>query len=295
MNFDEELRARTAFAEQAVESFLPAEEGFARTVISCMDYSVRAGGKRLRPLIMAETFRVCGGEGRSVEPFMAAMEMIHTFSLIHDDLPAMDNDELRRGRPTAWKAYGEDMAILAGDGLAVLAFETALISADLGAEPAGVIRALRILAEKTGIRGMIGGQTLDVELTGRPVDDDQMDFIYRLKTGALIEASFMIGAVLAGAPRATVEIFREAGAYAGYAFQIEDDILEATSTADMLGKPVDSDAKNGKYTYVSAHGLEAARSETERLSEAAVRCLRSLNADTEFLEQLVMNLTRRNR
>ena len=289
----ERLRERTETAEAAVRKYLPPAEGFQKTVLDAMDYSVNAGGKRLRPVMMMESYRMFGGRGEEIEPFMAAIEMIHTSSLIHDDLPCMDNDTLRRGKPTAWVKYGYDMAVLAGDGLMIYAFETAAKALALGADPARVARCMGILAEKTGIYGMIGGQTVDVELTDQPIPEDKLDFIYRLKTGALLEASFMIGAVLAGAGEEEVKTVEEIASLVGLAFQIQDDILDVTSSAEVLGKPVLSDEKNHKTTYVTLKGLEKAREDGKEISRRAVELLRSLGGDYAFLEELITMLTDR--
>ncbi len=289
----ERLRERTETAEAAVKKYLPPAEGFQKTVLDAMDYSVNAGGKRLRPVMMMESYRMFGGRGEEIEPFMAAIEMIHTSSLIHDDLPCMDNDTLRRGKPTAWVKYGYDMAVLAGDGLMIYAFETAAKALALGADPARVARCMGILAEKTGIYGMIGGQTVDVELTDQPIPEDKLDFIYRLKTGALLEASFMIGAVLAGAGEEEVKTVEEIASLVGLAFQIQDDILDVTSSAEVLGKPVLSDEKNHKTTYVTLKGLEKAREDGKEISRRAVELLRSLGGDHAFLEELITMLTDR--
>ena len=289
----ERLRERTETAEAAVRKYLPPAEGFQKTVLDAMDYSVNAGGKRLRPVMMMESYRMFGGRGEEIEPFMAAIEMIHTSSLIHDDLPCMDNDTLRRGKPTAWVKYGYDMAVLAGDGLMIYAFETAAKALALGADPARVARCMGILAEKTGIYGMIGGQTVDVELTDQPIPEDKLDFIYRLKTGALLEASFMIGAVLAGAGEEEVKTVEESASLVGLAFQIQDDILDVTSSAEVLGKPVLSDEKNHKTTYVTLKGLEKAREDGKEISRRAVELLRSLGGDHAFLEELITMLTDR--
>ena len=289
----ERLRERTETAEAAVRKYLPPAEGFQKTVLDAMDYSVNAGGKRLRPVMMMESYRMFGGRGEEIEPFMAAIEMIHTSSLIHDDLPCMDNDTLRRGKPTAWVKYGYDMAVLAGDGLMIYAFETAAKALALGADPARVARCMGILAEKTGIYGMIGGQTVDVELTDKPIPEDKLDFIYRLKTGALLEASFMIGAVLAGAGEKEVKTVEEIASLVGLAFQIQDDILDVTSSAEVLGKPVLSDEKNHKTTYVTLKGLEKAREDGKEISRRAVELLRSLGGDHAFLEELITMLTDR--
>ena len=289
----ERLRERTETAEAAVRKYLPPAEGFQKTVLDAMDYSVNAGGKRLRPVMMMESYRMFGGRGEEIEPFMAAIEMIHTSSLIHDNLPCMDNDTLRRGKPTAWVKYGYDMAVLAGDGLMIYAFETAAKALALGADPARVARCMGILAEKTGIYGMIGGQTVDVELTDKPIPEDKLDFIYRLKTGALLEASFMIGAVLAGAGEEEVKTVEEIASLVGLAFQIQDDILDVTSSAEVLGKPVLSDEKNHKTTYVTLKGLEKAREDGKEISRRAVELLRSLGGDHAFLEELITMLTDR--
>ena len=289
----ERLRERTETAEAAVRKYLPPAEGFQKTVLDAMDYSVNAGGKRLRPVMMMESYRMFGGRGEEIEPFMAAIEMIHTSSLIHDDLPCMDNDTLRRGKPTAWVKYGYDMAVLAGDGLMIYAFETAAKALALGADPARVARCMGILAEKTGIYGMIGGQTVDVELTDQSIPEDKLDFIYRLKTGALLEASFMIGAVLAGAGEEEVKTVEEIASLVGLAFQIQDDILDVTSSAEVLGKPVLSDEKNHKTTYVTLKGLEKAREDGKEISRRAVELLRSLGGDHAFLEELITMLTDR--
>ena len=293
MTGEEKLAQRTAEAEAIVKKYLPSAEGFQKTVLDAMDYSVNAGGKRLRPVMMRESYRMFGGEGEEIEPFMAAIEMIHTSSLIHDDLPCMDNDTLRRGKPTAWVKYGYDMAVLAGDGLMIYAFETAAKALALGADPARTARSMQILAEKTGIYGMIGGQTVDVELTNQPIPEEKLDFIYRLKTGALLEASLMIGAVMAGASEDEVKKMEEVASLVGVAFQIQDDILDVTGSEEELGKPVLSDEKNNKTTYVTLKGLEKAKADEEEISRRAVQLLCSLEGDHEFLEELINMLTKR--
>ena len=304
-NFKERFSQAVKETETVVYSYLPEETGHQKTIFEAMNYSVKAGGKRLRPLLMREVYRLFGGNGPEIEPFMAAMEMIHTSSLIHDDLPCMDNDEYRRGKLTTWKAYGYDMAVLAGDALMIYAFETASKAFSMGADPAKVGRAIGILAEKTGIYGMIGGQTVDVELTGKAVPREKLDFIYRLKTGALLEASMMIGAVLAGA---TVEEIKEVETMAsevGLAFQIQDDILDiegdartlgkTTGTQEELGKPVLSDEKNEKTTYVTLEGLEKAKRDVKEISDRAAGRLAGLPGKNEFLYNIIeMLVNRRN-
>lgn len=294
-HMSDELKRRTMAVEAVVKSYLPEENGHQKTIFEAMNYSVNAGGKRLRPMLMQEVYRLFGGDGNEIEPFMAAIEMIHTSSLIHDDLPCMDNDELRRGLPTTWVKYGYDMAVLAGDALMVYAFETAAKAFSMTAHAERVGQAIGLLAEKTGIYGMIGGQVVDVELTGNAVSKEQLDFIYRLKTGALLEASMMIGAVLAGASKEQVQIVEQMAADIGMAFQIQDDILDVTSNAEILGKPVLSDEKNHKTTYVTLFGLEQAKSDVEEISERAVTLLHGLPGENPFLESLIrMLITREN-
>lgn len=293
MNFNEMLETRTREVEAVVERYLPAADGYQKTVLDAMNYSVRAGGKRLRPMLMKETYRLFGGSGTVVEPFMAAIEMIHTSSLIHDDLPCMDNDELRRGLPTTWVKYGYDMAVLAGDSLLIYAVETAAKAFALTEEAAVVGRCIGILAQKTGIYGMIGGQTVDVELTNKPVPHEKLDFIYHLKTGALLESSMMIGALLAGADEEETRLVEQMAAAIGLAFQIQDDILDVTSSMEVLGKPVLSDEKNNKTTYVTLEGLEKAKQDVASISDDAVRILHELPGENEFLEALIHMLVSR--
>ena len=292
MSFKEELQKRTGEIEEIIKEYLPEETGFQRTVLEAMNYSVLAGGKRLRPMLMQETFRMFGGEGRLVHPFMAAIEMIHTYSLVHDDLPAMDNDEYRRGKKTTHAVYGEAMGILAGDGLLNLAFETASEAFSLEISPR-TARAIQILARKAGIYGMIGGQVVDVESEGRPLSREKLDFIYRLKTSALIESSMMIGAVLAGASDEELVAVESVACDVGLAFQIQDDILDVTSTLEVLGKPIHSDDKNNKTTYVTLEGLEKAKEDVERISERALETLKALKYRNEFLEELIRMLITR--
>ena len=291
--FKEEMEQAVRETEAAVYKYLPAEEGPQKTIFEAMNYSMKAGGKRIRPLLMRETYRMFGGEGEAIEPLMAAIEMIHTSSLIHDDLPCMDNDELRRGKPTTWKAYGYDMAVLAGDALMIYAFETAAKAWALGGKPERILAAMKILAEKTGIYGMIGGQTVDVEMTGKDIPADRLDFIYRLKTGALLEASMMIGAVMAGADEMQVQKTEQIAANVGLAFQIQDDILDVTSSQEVLGKPVFSDEKNSKTTYVTLEGLEKARADVKRISEEAMEMLSGLPGENRFLKDLITMLMSR--
>ncbi len=295
MNFKEELKDRVDHIEAILKEYLPKEEGWQKTVIAAMNYSVLAGGKRLRPMLMEETYRLFGGKGREIEPFMVAIEMIHTYSLVHDDLPAMDNDEYRRGRKTTHVVYGEAMAILAGDGLLNYAFETAMKSFTMEGDLEKKARALSVLAQKAGIYGMIGGQTADIEAEdlGDQVTTEHLMFIHAHKTSALIEAAMMTGAILAGASQEETAQIEKAAYEIGIAFQIQDDILDVTSTLEMLGKPIGSDAKNHKTTYVTLKGLEESRKEQQELSLHAIETIRSIGYSNDFLMELVTSLITR--
>lgn len=299
-SFKEEQNKKTEAIEILLAKYLPKEEGFAGKVAEAMNYSVLAGGKRLRPMLMAETYRLFGGVSGQIEPFMAAIEMIHTYSLVHDDLPAMDNDEYRRGRKTTHIVYGEAMAILAGDGLLNYAFETALRAFDMeDADSARIARSLSILAGKAGIYGMIGGQTADIEAEsmGNQVTEEHLLFIHAHKTAALIQAAMMVGAVLGGANEAQTALIEEAAYEIGIAFQIQDDILDVTGSLAVLGKPIGSDEKNNKATYVTLKGLEAAQEEQKAMSAHAIALLESLDREyslrNDFLLELVRSLITR--
>lgn len=293
MNFKEELNLKTQEIEQLIRRYLPKEEGFAGTLARAMNYSMLAGGKRLRPLMMQEVYRMFGGTQRVIEPFMVAMEMIHTHSLIHDDLPALDNDEYRRGRETTWKVFGEDMGVISGAALLNYAYEVALSGFELTDRTEQVVLALRVLAAKTGMYGMLGGQSVDVENDGKPLDLQLLDYIYQNKTSALIEASMMVGAILAGAENTKIRQVEKAAGCVGLAFQIEDDILDVTSTQEELGKPIHSDEKNHKTTYVTLKGIENAQREVERLSQEAIETFDGLEEKNEFLRTLIQELVNR--
>lgn len=291
MNFKEELQLKVAEIEKILKEYLPEQEGYQRLIMETMEYNLMAGGKRLRPMLMRETYDLYHGTSPAIKPFMAALEMIHTYSLIHDDLPAMDNDDYRRGRKTTHVVYGEDIAILTGDALLNYAFETACVAFDKDPKSSLKIgKALKVLGKKAGIYGMIGGQVVDVKSSGKKIDGEKLEFIYRLKTGALIEASMMIGAVLAGADNESVQVVEEIAAKVGMAFQIQDDILDVISTTEVLGKPVHSDEKNEKMTYVVWKGLDAAKQEVEHLSRKAISDVRALNPKDDYLEILLESL-----
>ena len=294
MNFKTELQERTDFAEAVIEKYLPEEHGFSGRMAEAVNYSMRAGGKRLRPVFMREAYQILGGEGEIIEPFMAALEMVHTHSLIHDDLPALDNDEFRRGKQTTHIVFGEAAAILAGDALLNYAYETAFSAFDMAkdeAELQRVAKALKVLAQKTGIKGMLGGQGVDVENDGKPLEKQLLDYIYENKTSALIEAALMVGGILAGAT--DIEKLEQIGSKIGIAFQIQDDILDVISSAEELGKPIGSDEKNNKTTYVTLEGIEKAGNEVQKLTDEAVGLLRELTDEKSFLEELSQSLCAR--
>ena len=293
-DFNTNLKLKTKEVEDIIYNYFPKEEGKQKIIIEAMNYSLKAGGKRLRPMLIMETAKLFKDDVTNVYPFMAAIEMIHTYSLVHDDLPAMDNDEYRRGRKTTHVVYGEDMAILAGDALLNYAFETAVKAFVLEPEDSLTIgNAIRVLGEKAGIYGMLGGQVIDVKETGHAVSKDVLDTIYELKTGALIEAAMMIGAILGGASQEEVKTVERIASLVGLAFQVQDDILDVTSTQEELGKPIHSDEKNEKTTYVTLLGIDDAKKVVEEKSEEAISLLQTLPNENPYLEELLMELIHR--
>ncbi|MBR4086022.1 MAG: polyprenyl synthetase family protein [Lachnospiraceae bacterium] len=304
-DFQKILKTKVFEIEKIIGAYLPKEEGFQRKVLEAMNYSVLAGGKRLRPMLMQETYRLFGGRGKEIEPFMAALEMIHTYSLVHDDLPAMDNDDYRRGRKTTHVVYGEAFAILAGDALLNFAFETALKAFPIQTEEPerlrveqllGIAKAMEVLAVKAGIYGMIGGQTADIEAEGsNSITTEQLLFIHENKTAALIQAAMMIGAILAGAGVGEVQRIEKCAYNIGIAFQIQDDILDVIGNQEELGKPIGSDEKNHKQTYVTLNGLEESKEQVQKLSEEAVQIIDSFGGDSMFLKELILSLIHRNK
>lgn len=289
------LSNRATRVENIIYRYLPKADGYNDVLVEAMNYTMSAGGKRLRPMLMEETYKLFGGTEDIIYPFMAAIEMIHTYSLIHDDLPALDNDDYRRGRKTAHIVYGEAMAILAGDGLLNYAYEVASSAYEGREEDIRIGRAIRILAKLPGIYGMIGGQTADVYLTGTKLNADQLEYIYRNKTGALIEAAMTIGAVLAGASSEHIELIKQVANNIGLSFQIQDDILDVIGDENTIGKPVHSDMDNDKITYVTIHGIDASKEEVERLSKEAVEALDSLPYNNPLLDEIIMSLIDRNK
>ena len=293
LDFNTELIEKTKYVEEKIYDFLPKEEGKQKIILEAMNYSVKAGGKRLRPLLMLETAKFFRENTDNVFSFMAAIEMIHTYSLVHDDLPAMDNDEFRRGQKTTHAKYGEDLGILAGDGLLNMAYEIMSDAILEAQDPYSASKAFNIIAKKAGVYGMVGGQTVDVINEGKEMDLDTIMYIHNLKTAALIEASMMAGAVLGGADTKEIELIENIAKNIGIAFQIQDDILDITSTTEILGKPVLSDEKNHKTTYVSLCGIEKSKENVEKYSQEAIKMLDSLNKENEFLRQLIIKLINR--
>lgn len=291
------MNEKISHIEDVIKGYLPEETGYAKMVCEAMNYSVNAGGKRLRPMLMEETYRLFGGEAECIYPFMAAIEMIHTYSLVHDDLPCMDDDEYRRGRKTTHVVYGEGMAVLAGDALLNYAVETACKAFTLHEDAKAVGNALTVLMKKSGIYGMIGGQTADIlaeNMDKDEITEELLLFIHENKTAALIQNAMMIGAILAGAKEEDVNIVEKIGYNIGIAFQIQDDILDVTGSFEELGKPIGSDEKNNKVTYVSLKGLAQAKEDVEKLSKQAVEMLESLPGKNEFLKDLILHLIHRN-
>ncbi|ABX42873.1 polyprenyl synthetase family protein [Lachnoclostridium phytofermentans] len=328
-NIEEKLHQKAETFAQMMTAYLPKEQGQQKTIFDALSYSLLAGGKRIRPIILLETYQALkeqekGGALRAsqldiinenadfswfktlddiVTKFSVALEMIHTYSLVHDDLPAMDNDEYRRGKLTTHAKYGEDMGILAGDALLNGAFELVAEafanikdienSTDAITLYDRVSRAYQMLSSRSGMYGMIGGQVVDVERTGSVLSKEELLFIYELKTGALLEASFLIGAILSGANQEELIRFTKIAKKVGLAFQIQDDILDVTSTMEVLGKPINSDEKNQKTTYVTLYGIEDSKKEVERLSKEAMEELKALKLENSFLTELVSYLVNR--
>ncbi len=290
----ERLRDYAEMTERALEAYLPERECLQKNVILAARHSLMAGGKRIRPALVMEFCRVCGGEPEAALPAACAIEMMHTFSLIHDDLPCMDNDDMRRGKPSCHKAFGEGNALLAGDALAILPAEIiakAGIKGTISASAA--LKIISLLGEQSGIYGMIGGQVIDTENEGKQLPENVLQEMYRMKTGALLEFCCRAGVIAAGGG---ADLQLAAGTYAkklGLAFQIIDDILDVTADEKLLGKPVGSDKDSGKYTYAAAVGLEKARAEAARLTEEAVQALEAFE-DREFLTGLTRLLLERN-
>ena len=295
MDFEKQLQEKIAQIEALLQAYLPKEEGYQRTILEAMNYSVMAGGKRLRPMMMQEAYIMFGGTSQAIGPFMVALEMIHTYSLVHDDLPAMDNDLYRRGKKTTHHVYGEAMGILAGDALLNFAYETAAKSFLLEPENVNIGKALIKLSQKAGVYGMVGGQVVDVEAEKKQevITKEKLDFIHHNKTAALIEAALAVGAILSGASDTEVQKLELVARKIGLAFQIQDDILDVTGDQKELGKSIGKDALEGKATYVSMNGLETAAEKVRELTGHALSAMDGLSEENEFLKNLVEHLMTR--
>ncbi len=296
MDFEKELKKRAKAAEDEIFALIAMESDYPGKLPAAMRYSIQAGGKRLRPVMMKECFDLFGGGRQSIGPFMAAMECIHTASLIHDDLPAIDNDMLRRGAPTVHAKYGEAIGVLAGDAVLNYAYELIFYGIHKADNKENALKAASCICTKAGYKGMLGGQGADVEAEKIGIDMDKKEligYIYTKKTAALFEASMMAGAILAGADKKYSRLLEETGRKLGLAFQIQDDILDITSTTEKLGKPVLSDIKNEKLTYVSLFGMKQAKEKVKRLTEEALSLIDELPGDTEFLKALLSYLALR--
>lgn len=296
MSFEARLEEKIRVVTEQVRTFLPACEGEEGVLAEAMDYSLMAGGKRLRPLLVMEVYRMLGGKADEVLPLAAALEMIHTYSLVHDDLPAMDDDEYRRGKKTTHIVYGEANAILCGDALLNRAMEVALLVFErLGAnrQTANAVAALQYLFRSSGLAGMIGGQVLDLYYEGKQAELDTLTNLHGMKTGALIRSAFVIPALLYMGASETADRLEKCGQKLGLAFQIQDDILDLIGDEQALGKPLHSDEKNGKSTFVSLLGLEQAQQRVQSLSADCLHILQALPYETGFLEELVAWLIHR--
>lgn len=290
MDFNENLNKKIEMTDKALRKYLSPR--YPERLYEAMSYSVFAGGKRLRPVLMLSACETVGGRTEDVLPFACAMEMIHTYSLIHDDLPAMDNDDFRRGKPTNHKVFGDGLAVLAGDGLLTYAFEI-MLSTICEKKDIKYADAARYIAHNSGTCGMLVGQVVDVESEGAVIDDKTLMFIHDNKTGGLIKASLVAGAIIGGATEDEIRDFEKIGYNIGIAFQIKDDILDVTSTFDVLGKPVFSDEKNHKSTYVTLHGIENAQEDFKTLSESAVKMIENFGDKGRFLREYADRLINR--
>lgn len=285
------LQQHLTLFEESLPRYMPSTGGLQTIVAEAMAYACQGGGKRIRPVLTMEFCRLCGGDVSGALPFAAAIEMIHSYSLVHDDLPCMDNSPLRRGRPSTHAVYGETMALLAGDGLLNLAFETVLRASNVTSIPAdNALRAASALADAAGIDGMVGGQVIDLQSEGKDIDLATLEALQRGKTAALLTAACVMGARLAGADAVQEETARSYGENVGLSFQIIDDILDVTATAEQLGKPVGSDAVNQKVTYVSLLGLEEARRLAADRTAQAIKALTVFGEEADSLRHLAQAL-----
>ncbi len=286
MEFKEILKNKIDYVENLLQEYMPKEEGYQETIMKAMNYSLKAGGKRLRPILTLESCKIVGGKEEDAIPFAMAIEMIHTYSLIHDDLPALDNDDLRRGKPTNHKVFGEGMATLAGDALLNYAYEVMLSSSINKENPHKYLRAIYEIATHAGIYGMIGGQVVDVESENKVIEKEKLDFIHLNKTAAMIVGCMRAGAIIGDATEEELKKITKYGRNIGLSFQIVDDILDITGDEEKLGKPIGSDIENHKSTYPSLLGLEKSRQIARQLIEEGKSSIEGLSSEVDFLNQL---------
>ncbi len=287
------LTTYAKMVEKALEEYLPSESCLQQSVITAMKYSMSSGGKRLRPALTLEFARLCGAKPETVMPLACAVEMVHCYSLIHDDLPCMDDDDMRRGKPACHIAFDEATALLAGDALLTQAFETIAFKCDPQQIPLeNILRCIKVLSRAAGTQGMVGGQTLDIGLRDKSVSAGMLDTMYSMKTGALITASVKLGCIGAGADNEKVEAANKYAKKIGLAFQIVDDILDVTGDAKTLGKPTGSDKENNHQTYVDIYGLDKSRSIVKKLTNEAKAAL-SCFEESAFLCDLADYLAER--
>ena len=283
MEFKQCLKEKASFVEKVLKEYMPKEEGYQKTVIEAMNYSLSAGGKRLRPILTLEACKIVGGNEDEAIPFAIAIEMIHTYSLIHDDLPALDNDDLRRGRPTNHKVYGEAMGILAGDALLNYAFEVMLAGSINKENPEKYLKAINEIAKGAGIYGMIGGQVVDVESENKQIEKEKLDYIHMNKTAAMMVGCMRAGATIGGANSEQMEEITKYAKNIGLSFQIVDDILDIVGDEAKLGKKVGSDIENHKSTYPSLLGLDKSKEIAHNLIDEAKKSIEKLSDDVDFL------------
>ncbi|MDO5009614.1 MAG: polyprenyl synthetase family protein [Intestinibacter bartlettii] len=286
MAFEQELKTKSAYIEDLLKEYMPKEEGYQNTIFKAMNYSLSAGGKRLRPILTLEASKIVGGNEKDAIPFAMAIEMIHTYSLIHDDLPAMDNDDFRRGKPTNHKVFGDGMATLAGDALLNYAFEIMLRESIGKKNPDIRLKAIYEIARGAGIYGMIGGQVVDIESEDKAIEKEKLDFIHMNKTAAMIVGCMRAGAIIGYASEEDLQNITKYAKNIGLAFQIVDDILDIVGDTKILGKPVGSDLENHKSTYPALIGLDESRKVAINLIEEAKDSIKKLSGDTSFLEGL---------
>ncbi|CEI73693.1 MULTISPECIES: polyprenyl synthetase family protein [Romboutsia] len=286
MEFKAVLKEKASYIEKLLKEYMPKEEGYQKTIMEAMNYSLSAGGKRLRPILTLEACKSVGGDYKDAIPFAMAIEMIHTYSLIHDDLPALDNDDLRRGRKTNHIVFGEDMAILAGDALLNYAFEVMLLGSMNKENPNKYLNAMYEIASAAGINGMIGGQVVDVQSENKKISKEKLDYIHNNKTAAIMIGCMRAGAIIGNANDNELENITKYSKNIGLAFQIVDDILDIVGDESKLGKKVGSDIDNNKSTYPSLIGLEESKEEANRLIKEAKEALTQISNDTEFLSSL---------